>query len=64
MENINLLGSEDVLRASHNMASAANDMQRAVSHLESILELNRRTTEDWLVRFEQVVEKLSRSRID
>lgn len=54
-EYTTLLGADDVLKASHNMRSAANDMQRAADNLDSTLERHRRAMEDWLQKFEAIL---------
>jgi hypothetical protein len=51
MEHMNLMGSEDVLRAGHRMSSAAEDMNRAAASIDSTLHL-------FLERFERLVERL------
>lgn len=57
MDNINLLGSGDVRSAGINMQSAASDMMRAASIIDESLHQHRQFMEEWLVRFEQAVEK-------
>lgn len=52
-EYITLLGAEDVARAGRQMASAADDMQRAASSISESLDMSLR-------RFEELVERLER----
>lgn len=54
-DHINLLGSEEVMRAACQMVSAAQDMRRAADNAESTLFQNQRFMSDWLGRFEQVL---------
>jgi hypothetical protein len=53
-----LQGSEDVLRAGHNMVNAAADMKRAADSIESSLFRHGQQMEEWLSRFEAAVEKM------
>ena len=51
-----LEGSEDVRKASHNMSSAASDMQRVASSIEESLSRHREWQDEWLDRLEQIME--------
>ncbi len=53
---ITLLGAEDVRRAGSLMQSAADDMRCAASNMSSALEQHQRWMDDWLSRFQQVIE--------
>lgn len=54
-EYVTLIGAEDVSRAGHNMASAADTMNRAAGNLDDALRRHQRFMDDWLQRFEQVL---------
>jgi hypothetical protein len=56
MENIYLVGSEDVSRGGSNMASAAQDILRAANNIDSTFYQYRDFMNDWLNRFEQVLK--------
>jgi len=55
---VTLLGAEDVLRAASSMSSAASEMQRAASSIDMALTQHRQWMDDWLMRFEQAIDKL------
>ena len=57
MDNINLLGTEDVLRASRNIQQAATDMYIAHSYLKQSLSVQRQFMDDWLNRLESILEQ-------
>jgi hypothetical protein len=57
MEFITLLGAEDVQRAGHTMSSAAQDMKMAASSLDDTLHRQRLFLDDWLMRFENIIEQ-------
>lgn len=59
MESVYLQGSEDVRRASATIASAASEMQRAAGSIEDALFRHRQFLDEWIGRFEAVVEKLT-----
>ena len=50
------MGSEDVLRASHNIQSAASDLNHAAQNLQSVFELHERFLMNWLVDFQTAME--------
>lgn len=54
---INLLGAESVQSAGHAIARAASDMQQAAGSIDSSLHSFKMFMEDWLVRFQQTLEK-------
>ncbi len=56
MECIHLIGSEEVSRAAHTMLSAANEMGAHVRNLTAGLEAHQRFLDDWLLRFQSIVE--------
>lgn len=58
-EYIHLIGADDVRAAGHQMASAANDMNRAVGNFESVFFQHQRFMDDWLQRFESAIETLN-----
>jgi hypothetical protein len=62
-EYIHLIGSEDVRAAGHRIVSAASDMNRAVGSLENALDRHHRFMDDWLDRFEGVIERWEYNKI-
>ncbi len=56
---ITLLGAEEVSRAASTMSSAASEMQRAASSMHSTMEVHHRFMDDWLQRFQTMMEKQS-----
>jgi RecA/RadA recombinase len=54
---ITLLGAEDVSRAANSMRDAASTMSSAASSMVSAVEFQQRVMDDWLNRFEAVLEK-------
>ena len=58
-EYIHLIDAEDVRAAGHQMASAADDMNRAAGNFESLFERHYRFMDDWLQRFESAIETLN-----
>lgn len=56
MESVHLIGAEDVRSAANTMRSAAEDMQRAASNIAHALEMHHRFMDDWLLRFQTVME--------
>lgn len=53
---VTLIGAEQVQTASRLMGEAAAGMNRAASNLDEVLERNRRFMDDWLARFEQILD--------
>lgn len=53
MQNVYLIGAEEVSRAANTMRSAAEQMSRVATNIDGSLERFQRFMEDWLVRFEQ-----------
>lgn len=58
-EYMHLVGAEDVSRAASTMSSAASEISGAARSIDWSMEQQRRFMDDWLQRFEEVVEKLS-----
>ena len=56
-EYITLLGAEDVRSAGASMRSAASDMNRASANINEALLQHQRFLDEWLLRFERVLEK-------
>ena len=56
MDTMYLVGSEDVMRAGHNIASAASDMQRAADTISAAFEQQQRWMDSWLDRLKDVLE--------
>lgn len=52
-----LTGSEDVRTAGNTMANAADTMAHAADTMNAALERHQRFLDDWLSRFEQIIEK-------
>lgn len=57
MQTMHLTGSEDVRRAASQMTSAAETMQHAARAIDHSLGQHQRFLDDWLFRFQQVLEK-------
>ena len=57
MSNTYLIGADDVARAGHAMSQAADKMQHAASAIEWSLTQHQRFLEDWLQRFETIMNK-------
>jgi len=57
MENVYLIGSEDVSRAAQSMRSAADEMNRAAASIDGSLDRFQRFMDDWLQRLESAMEK-------
>lgn len=58
MEFIHLTGTEDVQRAASQMSSAAHEMKNVASSIEHTFFLHQRFLEEWIQRFEAVIDKL------
>jgi len=56
-EHVHLIGAEEVSRAGSQISSAAGDMQRAASSLDQSLFNLRQYLDDWLNRFECVLNE-------
>lgn len=54
---ITLMGAEEVSRASYTMQAAADKMSQAASSMVSAAEFQQRNLDDWLNRFEAVLER-------
>jgi hypothetical protein len=54
-----LLGAEDVRAAGSRIVSAAEAMRHAASTMEESLHRHQRFLDEWITRFETVVERLS-----
>jgi hypothetical protein len=52
---VTLLGAEQVQNAASYMRSAAEEMTRAATWMEESLQRQRNFMDDWLARFEQVL---------
>lgn len=55
MQNVHLVGSEDVSRAGYTMREAAQTMASAASSIQYSLEMHQRFMDDWLIRFEDIL---------
>lgn len=56
-EYMHLVGAEDVRSAANTMSSAASEMNSAARSIDWTMEQQRRFMDDWLQRFEAIVEK-------
>jgi len=61
-EYITLIGAEDIRSAANTMANAAIEMQKAMGNLAFSLARHQCFMDDWLRRFETVLEKLPQQR--
>ena len=59
-EYITLLGAEQVHYAGNNMREAATGMNTAASNITYVLENHQRWMDDWLSRFQQILEDHTR----
>lgn len=57
MDRVVLVGADDVLSGGRMARNAGTDMERAASTIQSSLETHQRYMEEWLVRFEQAIDK-------
>jgi hypothetical protein len=53
---VTLLGAEQVQSAASTMSSAADEMKRAASEIGYAFDNHHRFMDDWLMRFQQVME--------
>lgn len=58
-DHILLIGADDVRSAGHSMKQAAEDMRSAANTIDCALDRHRSFLDEWLLRFEAVVEKLA-----
>lgn len=49
------MNTEEMAKAGYAMRDAAEEMKRAVSNLDSVLERQHRFMDDWLQRFEAIL---------
>ena len=61
MNSIVLIGAEDVRSAGYTIQSAAVDMKQVVINLEGVLFQHQRFMDDWLQRFEYILEQKGKS---
>ena len=57
METMILVGTEQVQTAANTMREAAHTMGNVSGNLQVVLEANQRFLDDWLLRFEQAMER-------
>jgi hypothetical protein len=55
MERLLLVGTEQIQTAANTMREAAHTMGNVSGNLQVVLEANQRFLDDWLLRFEQVL---------
>lgn len=58
---VTLMGAEEVSRAASNMREAASAMSHAASSFDHAADRQRMNMDDWLVRFETLVERMERA---
>lgn len=58
---VTLMGAEEVSRAASNMREAAAEMNRAASSFDHAADRQRMNMDDWLVRFEALIERMERA---
>lgn len=54
-----LMGAEQVQSAGHAMSAAADRINQAASNLYGAFEQHQRFLDDWLLRFQGAVEKIT-----
>ena len=59
MNTMYLVGTEEVQRAAQSMRVAADTMRAAADNLDSSLERHRQYLDEWLVRLEAAIDRLS-----
>ncbi len=57
MDTTYLVGSEKVESAGHSMKGAAERMAQAASQIDESLRLHRQWMDDWISRFEIIMER-------
>lgn len=57
---VTLLGAEQVQSAANMMKHAAEEMLRAAGYLDDVMQRNQRFMDDWLARFEAVLNTTAR----
>lgn len=62
METVHLIGAEDVRSAGNTISGAADEMKRAAGNIDYALQQHQRFMDDWLQRFEAVVDKLAEAK--
>lgn len=53
---VTLVGAEQVQGAANQMRAAADEMMRAASSIDSALHAHRQFLDEWLLRFQQIIE--------
>ena len=61
MPTMDLIGAENVSRAGFQMKDAAKSMANVSANMQAVFEAHQRFLDDWLLRFEQAVEALSKA---
>jgi len=57
MEYVTLIGTEAVQSAANRMMSAADSMKHTFANIEGALTAHQRFMDDWLQRFQDVMER-------
>jgi len=57
MESIHLFGAEEVANAGRAISRAASEMTNVASSIEGSLQMHQRFLDDWLFRFENMLEE-------
>jgi len=64
MESIHLFGAEEVANAGRAISRAAAEMTNVASSIECSLQMHQRFLDDWLSRFENILEEDWRRKIN
>lgn len=62
MERVLLIGTEDIVRAAYTIKSSADTMLHAAANVEQVFSDQRHFMDDWLIRFESVMNKATGER--
>ena len=57
-EYVHLIGAEDVMRAGHTIAAAAEEMKRAADNIQDTMFRHHQFLEDWALRFQDRLEEI------
>lgn len=56
---ITLLGAEQVQSAASRMVGAADSIRQAASNMDDVLQRHQRFMDDWLLRYQQLLESFN-----
>jgi hypothetical protein len=57
MQSLILVGAEQVASAGNNIKQAAEQMSNVSGNVQVVLEAHQRFLDDWLLRFEQMLDQ-------